>query len=234
MGTARDLIKGSLRLLGVIASGETPTAAEQADALSSLNSMIESWSNDGFLIFEEKREEFTLSISTQDYSIGSGATFDTVRPQTIMNAGAKESATDVEVPIRVFNQDEWARIAVKGARSTLPLGIYYNPTYPNGTISVWPIPTLASKLVLYSLKPLTGFPTIDTTVTLPPGYERMLRYNLAVEIAPEYGRPVSPEIAAIASESMALIKRANTKPVYAISDVDGITGRKTFNWLTGE
>jgi len=44
--TARDVINRSLRILGVLASGEAATASEANDALVALNSMIDSWQAD--------------------------------------------------------------------------------------------------------------------------------------------------------------------------------------------
>jgi hypothetical protein len=42
--TARSIITSSLRKLGVVASGETPSAEELQDGLTSLQGMLETWS----------------------------------------------------------------------------------------------------------------------------------------------------------------------------------------------
>lgn len=232
MATARDLIKGSLRLLGVIASGETPTAAEVADGLSALNDMIDSWSNDGFHIFEEKREEFTLTANQQTYTIGSSGNFDTERPQIIKSAKIKDSNN--EIRLDMYNQEQWASIGVKDLLSTIPQVLYYNLSYPLGEINIWPKPSQANTLVLYSLKPLTRSASADTTISMPPGSLRALRYNLAVELAPEYGKSAPSEVLQIASNSKAAIQRSNVKPVYMRNEVSDLIDRKPFNWLTGE
>ena len=62
----------------------------------------------------------------------------------------------------------------------------------------------------------------------------MLRYNLAVELAPEYGRPLSEQVAIGATKSMAAIKRMNSKPLYLKTDAPVARKTRTFNWLTGE
>ena len=41
--TAGQQIERALRLLGVLAEGETPSAATSQDALMALNQMIDSW-----------------------------------------------------------------------------------------------------------------------------------------------------------------------------------------------
>lgn len=43
MATARDLLVTALRLIGAIASGEEPTAAEAQDGLDGLNHMLHGW-----------------------------------------------------------------------------------------------------------------------------------------------------------------------------------------------
>lgn len=47
MATARDLITMSLRTLGVLHSGETPSAEEADDALDTLNQLMNSWRYEG-------------------------------------------------------------------------------------------------------------------------------------------------------------------------------------------
>ena len=59
----------------------------------------------------------------------------------------------------------------------------------------------------------------------PPEWIRAIKYNLAIEIAPEYGVTVSPEIVAIAKEakdtvmqSMVTIPRAKFDPLLQTKD----------------
>jgi hypothetical protein len=51
MTTAGDQINGALRLLGVLAEGETPSAATADDALLALNQMIDSWNTERLTVF---------------------------------------------------------------------------------------------------------------------------------------------------------------------------------------
>lgn len=236
MSTAADIIKGALKDIGAIATGETPSAAEISDGLESLNEMMNSWSADGYVLFAQVREEFTLVASTQSYSIGSGATFDTVRPEFIKGAGIKESGNDSEFMMGVIQEiEEWQRISDKETTSNIPNMLWYSPTYPNGTVNVWPIPDAANTLVLYSEKPVTTFALSTTDFSFPPGWFRALRKNLAVELAPEYGRDVTVSLQKAAEDSYAAIARSATKPVLMRSDAASLNGgHKTFNYKTGE
>lgn len=53
-----------------------------------------------------------------------------------------------------------------------------------------------------------GVATYDETVDLPPGYLKPIRYNLALDLAPEYGRDPSP-ILAIAQSSLETLRELN-------------------------
>lgn len=230
--TAADLIKGSLRLIGAIATGETPSADEQSDALVVLNDMLESWSIDGLLVYQRVRENFALVPSQQTYTMGVSGNFNTSRPTRIVEAGIEINGN--EIPVYIMNEQEWRDIGIKSLQSTIPQRLYTDGSYPLENVNLWPIPSAANNLILYSLKPLTSFTSTSNTVSLPPGYSRALRYNLALELAPEFGKAPSVVIASIASESKADIKRQNTQPVYMKSDAFGLVSRKPFNWFTGE
>lgn len=238
MATAGDLIKGSLRLLGAIATGETPASAELADGLVTLNDMLESWSTENLIVYYKPREEFTLTANDGAYTIGSGGDFDTSRPLEIIKASIEDQSQSptLEIPIQVITLEQWARIAQKDMTATHPQKIYLDDNFASGlaTIQLWPVPTAANKLVLYSRKPLTAFASTATTVTLPPGYSRALKYNLAIDLAAEYSMEPPASVVAIAERSLANIKRRNIKPLYLKCDPATLARPSTFNIHTGE
>lgn len=229
MATARDIINGALKDIGVLAAGETASASEASESLSVLNDMLDSWSNESLVINAKIREEFTLVPSDSSYTMGTGGQFNTTRPLRIENAAIKDGTTEFE--IEVINKDQYAEITDKSLASDYPTKVYPNGTAPLETIQVWPVPSAAKTLVLHSWKPLTRFTNLNTTVDLPPGYARALRANLGIELCPQFSRSASPELIAIASESKANIKRMNSKPQFMKSDYPGQYGR--FNILTG-
>ena len=76
---------------------------------------------------------------------------------------------------------------------------------------------------------------LDTPIDFPPGYERFFRYNLAVELAPEFGKTPSDLVLANARQSKLEIESLNSTPVYTRGD-GGMSrsGRnRFFNWITG-
>lgn len=236
MATVRDLIKGSLRLIGAIATGETPSADEQADGLSSLNRMLDRWSAENLLIYAVVREEFTLTPGTQSYTIGSSGTFNTSRPVRIERATIEEQSGDTpEYPVEILSLDEWALITTKNTQSEIPSKLFAEGTYPLDTLKLWPVPSAANKIVLYSLKPLTAFSAVGDTVSLPSGYEDAIVYNLALRLAPEYGKQPDAAIVIEATEAKENIKRMNIKPQYLSCDPGVLSrGGGGFNIMTGE
>jgi hypothetical protein len=108
--TALDIIKRALRLIGIVASGESVASDEAQDGLMSLNAMIDSWKAQGI------------------------------------------------------------------------------DCYPNSSTMVY---------------------MLNDCLSVPPGYNEALVFNLAVAIAPEYGKEASGTVMARANETLAIIKRKN-------------------------
>lgn len=230
--TGQDLINGALRLIGAISSSETPSSNETTDAQFALNDIIESWANEGLMINLRTIETFPLVANQQTYTMGPTGNFNTTRPTRIEQVGLQYNT--IELPIEIKNEEEWSSILIKSTTSNIPQRLYMDNAFPLLGLNFWPVPSEANNVVIYSIKPLASITDLTATLAMPPGYARCLRYCLAGELLPEYGKPIDPTIAGIATESKADIKRQNTQPVYMKGDATGLTTRKPFNWLTGE
>lgn len=204
MSTARGIIKSAMRKAGVLTVGEDPSAEEANDALEMLNDLLASISNDSLIVYSRTFENFPLSGGTASYTIGSGATFNTVRPIKIVSAYVRIGTIDY--PLEIITDENYASIGMKAIQG-IPEFLNYTNAFANGTINLYPVPAAAYTLYLVTEKQLTTF-ALNDTVSLPPGWRRMLIYNLAIELAPEYGQPIPPEVAKIAAESKGEIKAA--------------------------
>lgn len=203
MTTARGIISSSLRKIGAITKNESPSSDEATDALQTLNDLVASWANDSTKVFAQTLENFTLTANDGEYTIGSGANFNTTRPIKIIKAYIRSGTTDH--PVEIISNENFARISVKSTQG-IPEYLNYDSAYANGNIKLYPVPSQNYTLYILSEKQITSFASLSTDVTLPPGWERALIYNLAIELAPEYGQPVSAEIAEIAYQSLSLLK----------------------------
>lgn len=205
--TVQELINAAMRSIGELASGETPTTEESNDAFATLNNLIASWSDEGVMIPQLAVISHTLT-GAASYTIGTGGDINTTRPLAV-KAAAVEGGNGLSRGLRLIDAAEYAAIPDKSRAGALAEVLYYNPTYPLGTIYLWPKPSGAT-LRLHLYRPLTAFTALNQTIDLPPGYERALRFGLALELAPEFGR--DPNIvAAHAAQAKAALAELNAR-----------------------
>jgi hypothetical protein len=141
---------------------------------------------------------------------------------------------DSETTLTPLTDDAWAAITQKAATSTQPSNWYYNPTFPLGTLSLWPIPSSATlQGALYAPQHVSEFTSLDEVISLPPGYRRMLIKNLARDLAPSYDRPVHPELKEEAIESKATVKRNNLRLMDLSFDAAVLGNSTAFDIYTG-
>lgn len=229
MATARTIHKKAMQKIGVLTKSETPDADEASDGLDSLNTLLESWSNESLLAYVRLNETFNLSGGTASYTIGSGATFNTSRPLQVVSGFVTVGSTDY--PLTKIKDTEYDAIPDKST-SGIPDRFFYDYNSPTGTITLYPTPSSAYTITLRMEKSLTSISTLDTSITFPPGWERALIYNLAVEIAPEYGAVVDQITYDTALKSKGVIASSVAKN--RTMDTAPLVNTGTFNILTGQ
>jgi hypothetical protein len=210
MTTAGDQINGALRLLGVLAEGETPSAATADDALLALNQMIDSWNTERLSVFSTIDQVETWPVGQRYRTFG--PTGDIVGDRPILvddSTYFRDPATGISYGLKLINQQQYNGIAVKTVTSTYPQVLWVNMTYPNIEMYVYPVPTKVLEFHIVSVQPLSQPANLATELTFPPGYLRCFRYNLACELAPEFGVEPSPQVQRIAMASKRTLKRIN-------------------------
>lgn len=206
--TGLDLVTGAARLLGVVRKGEALDADEANDGLISLNEMLDSWSNNSLLIYAKTLESFTFASSATSYLIGSGQTFNTIRPMKIIHASIRSNGVDYD--LEIVSDEEFESIPVKSTQGSPSGCVAYNNAYPYGTLRFYTLPAVGDILRLLSEKPLANL-TLSATVDLPPGAKKAIRSNLALDLGAEYGVEPSPLVVKMATESLGLLKLASAK-----------------------
>lgn len=217
MATIQTKINRALRLLGVIASGESPTTSESSDALETLNGMLDSWRNDKLIVYAYQDILITLINGTATYTIGpSGGTVAT-SPVSIESAFVRQS--NIDYPLTQITDAYYQAKKDKTVTSDIPSEILFNHTDPNATVTLYPTPTTANILHLRVWTPLASVALTDT-FTFPPGYDDAVTYNLAVRLSPEYPAvPLSQAVVDLARSSLANIKRINSRAYIAITQL---------------
>jgi hypothetical protein len=197
--TAQTLIKASLRAINAIATGETPTAAEMQDGLEALQIMLRSWSAENIMLYSISQDTLTMTGATS-YTIGSGGDCNTTWPMTIRGA-----VVDTDYYLRLIGEAKYRNLA-RNDRS-IPGYLWYNPVYPLGVL--YPHGTGGSSMVIDSLKALSDPSTLTSSVAFPTPYDAAIKWNLALELAPEYGKNPSGIVVARAIETKKVIESKN-------------------------
>jgi hypothetical protein len=227
MATARTIVEAALREIGVLAEGETATASQADQALARLNLYIDSLGNERLAIYTVTRSTWTIVSGTQNYLVGSGAAINIARPNlpNITAVQYVDLGTNLEMPMRKLTEDEYAGLRQKAQESTYPLAWYYNPTFPSGRLHFWPIPTSATLLgVIYHAEAVTQLASLDTAISMPPGYQEMLTTQLALLLCPTYERQPHPILVKRAADVRAAVKRTNVRPEEMTFDAGALQG----------
>ncbi len=245
MALVRDLINDTLKLIGALASGEVARDDEVLDGLKRLNDMLGSWNNQKLTVHQIIDSRYDLVAGQQDYTLGVGGDFSQTRPvyieRAILVQPASGGASEIELPLEIQSVKDWAtEIPVKDIPTNLPRKVYFSGEFPLRDVRFWPIPNISSlDWILWWHDSVDGFPEtqagLDTTMALPPGWAEAMRYNLAIRLAPEFGREQQPTVVALARDSLSWIKTANSE-VHATElnvDVALIRSGRRFDYRTG-
>jgi hypothetical protein len=232
--TANDQINGALRLLGVLAEGETPSAATSQDALVALNQMIDSWNTERLAVFSTQDQVFSWPPGAISRTLGPTGDFVGERPILVEDSTYfRDPASGISYGLKLINQQQYNGIAVKTVTSTYPQVMWVNMEYPDILMTVYPVPTKVLEFHIVSVKPLTAPANLATNLAFPPGYLRAFKYNLACEIAPEFGVEPSPTVMRVAMTSKRNLKRINN-PDDIMSIPYSIVGtRQRYNIFAG-
>jgi hypothetical protein len=231
--TAGDQINRALRLIGVLAEGETTSASVMQDSLMALNQMIDSWQTERLAVFSTQDQTFTWPASEITRTLGPSGNFIGLRPVLLDDSTYyRDPGTNVSFGVKFINQQQYNGIAVKTVTSTYPQVIFVNNTFPDITMTVYPRPTRDLEWHFVSVQELNNPATLATDLFFPPGYLRAFTYNLAMEIAPEFGVEPSPQVQRIAMTAKRNLKRINNPDDVMSMPYAIVATRQRFNIYT--
>jgi len=232
--TAGDQINGALRLIGQLAEGETPSAATSADALTAMNQMLDSWSAERLSVFSTQDQMFSWPANIKNRTIGPTGDFVGNRPVLLDDATYfRDPANGISFGIKIINQQQYDGIAVKTVTSTYPQVLWINMDMPNVSMYIYPVPTKVLEWHFISVTELVEPATLATSLIIPPGYLRAFRFNLACEIAAEFGVEPPPSVQRIAMSSKRNIKRINNPDDVMSLPYSIVATRQRFNIYAG-
>lgn len=218
--TASDIIERAMVKIRIIAPGEASPANKVYQVLDELNSMLESWFLEDLMIVYDILESFPLTIGKEEYTYGVGGDFDSARPTGIKDESFIRNVIGIDSVIGLHSLAYYRRKHLKNAVGSIPTILAYHPEYPLGKIFIWCSPSSGTTLHMRVTKQLVEFSDLTTQVNLEPGWGRALVANLAVEIAPGFGKKVSPELIVLAMQAKQSIKSSNSTSPEPVSSPD--------------
>ena len=230
--TAADQIYAALRLIGQLAEGEQPSADTAQDALTALNQMIDSWNTERLSVFSTQDQVFTWPAGALSRTLGPSGDFVGNRPILVDDA-TYFKYNNVSYGIKLINQQMYDGIAVKTVQSTYPQVMFVNMTYPDIEMFVYPVPNSTLEFHFISVQELTQPASLSTTLAFPPGYLRAFKYNLACEIANEFGIEPPQTVQRIAMTSKRNIKRINNPDDIMSLPYSLVATRQRYNVYAG-
>ena len=201
--TRDQLLTAALRKLGVIAEGQSPSAANLADGQVALNAAIGQLRGLGMPLWA--RSEYTFTPTTNVYTIGTGMTLNTVFPVKLLQAYRTES--NAKIPMELVAREDYNILPTTSGGS--PLKVNYQPYINYGSISIWPTPsaTNTATVTLVYQRPFQYFTSASETADFPEEWQLPLIYTTAMLLAPEWGVPL-PDRAALRNELKDFIEMA--------------------------
>ena len=234
MASAGEIINGSLRLIGALAEGEVPSAETSADALMAMNQMIDSWNTERLMIYNTIDQIFTWPSDEITQTLGPTGDFVGLRPVALDDSTYyRDASTGVSFGIKFINQQQYDGIAVTTVTSTYPQVMWINMEYPDIAMTIYPKPTRALEWHFVSVQELTQPATLATELAFPPGYLRAFRYNLAREIAAEFGIEPPRTVSQIANVSKRNLKSQNNPGDIMSIPYAIMVSRQRFNIYAG-
>lgn len=224
-----DVVTQAYRMAGVVLRpGVGLSNSEQVEGLHIANAMFDALKTERCFVYQVVATQVGVQVNKQDYSVGPDPTADwqiqgdSTRPTHIMRAGfLVQGALQSEIPMEVIlDYTQWAAIVTKNVTSSQPRVIYYRPSVPTGTGSVWPIPnSTISNIILYTPGTVDEIPDIMQQIEFPNAYREFVEYELAVKVHDRYPKlQMSPMVEARAREMKTRIKANQLTPLFIKSD----------------
>lgn len=209
--TVGSLILKALNLLGIEEAGDVATDDDLTLGLEMLNLFLDRSSIDPGKLYVRIEDVYTLMVGKGAYTIGPdfSADINTAIPERVSQAYIKNTAVGIDYWMDVtMSQEEYNAMPLKNIQ-TIPTRILHLKQYPYAQIIFNYLPNLAYELHLFSWKPFVRFNDYNQGILLPSGYEAWMAYNLAVSMAPAFGKEAAQSVVMIALDTAKAIDTKN-------------------------
>ena len=196
--------------------------------------MLDSWNTERLSVFSTQDQVFSWTPGAITKTLGPTGDFVGNRPILVDDASYfRDPQSGISFGIKLINQQQYDGIAVKTVTSTYPQVMWVNMEFPNISMTVYPVPTKVLEFHIVSVTELMDVPNLSTDIYMPPGYLRCFKYNLACEIANEFGVEPPPNVARIAMTSKRNLKRINNPDDIMAMPYSIVATRQRYNIFAG-
>lgn len=213
-----QLLTNALQDGGIVGLDESIEPQQLTRAFRQANWLLAQWARKRWLVY--RIEDYSVvSTGAQTYSVGAGGNINiNPRPDRLeyafirfLNQAGGVNALNVDIPLDIIpSREDYSRIAVKNI-GTLSWRVFYDPTWPTGTLYPWPVPQpTIYELHLGFKVVLPRFASIQQPINFPPEYEAAMNWCLVRRFRASYQLPADAEINALARDGLNTIRLANT------------------------
>ncbi len=239
MPSPLEIMTNAARDLTIIGSGETLPSAEDTEQvlIPHYNRMV------GYLTarqlgWYDVNEKFPWGVSQQSYEIAPAGTTPAPGVFVMTAAGVRPPKFDrakivltavspnTEIVIPIITVQIYSGIVNPTLSALYPYRIYYQPTFPNGTL--WPVPfptATGNALRLFWKNQISTITTLTMGTDLgdlAPGVEDALTWEMVRRCAPAFRRTLTQDQKDMCSSSFnILLTMKNADPVLIQTDLAG-------------
>jgi hypothetical protein len=174
--TALDMVTNAMIELGLLSSGDTPTASELEDGITRLNSMLKSWQLQGPDLWREEDVSVTVTANTTPTTLDA-----TIRDVF----SARFIGTNYERVLAKWERVEYLELPVKNTAGD-PVVFYVSRQRDDLLLYVWPVPTSDTTLKLDAERIVNTVTAGTDEIDVPQHAYEAVWVNLAARLIPMF------------------------------------------------
>jgi hypothetical protein len=179
--TAAQIVTYAFQKLGLVRGGGAPTANELAEGVQELDALLKAWTANGPFISTKASGTFPLVSATASYDLT------TLRPLRILQASYRDSSNR-SIPMIGLTRDAYFNLPLRDVAG-IPTQYFFDPQRAAFTFYTWPVLAVATTEVIEVVyqRRIQDVGIATNTLDIPQEHLRMVGYNLAEALLPNYG-----------------------------------------------
>lgn len=191
--TRSDIIKAALRKIGALGDWEDPTENQITVAAAAFQPLVKAWQAHGMPVWAIKEQGIACSfLADGSVEIGIGAEVNVAKPLKVFQAFLRRA--DKDMPVQVYDRTNFNSLTNKTITG-IPNIIYYQPLVNTGILRCYPRPDADTQangtMIIHYQAMYEDMDTQSDDLGFPSEWSKAVIYQLAVDLAPEYGLSIN-------------------------------------------